>query len=113
MEKDNKTGPWITYTTKGLEFDFSELDNKVQYKFEVIAKNKGGESLPGERYIQTSYPESMYFLKTSEILSVQSIYSTESNFAKVALKLSFLVEIRKFPLALSVTVSEIARPKFY
>ena len=113
MEKDNKKGPWITHTTKGLEFDFTELDNKVQYKFEVKAKNKAGESLPGEKYIQTSYPESMYFLKTSEILSVQSIYSTESNFAKVALKFSFLVEIRKFPSALFITVSEIARPKFY
>ena len=45
--------------------------------------------------------------------SVQNIYSTESNFAEVALKLSFIVEILKFPSALFITVSAIARPKFY
>jgi len=56
VEKDNKKGPWMTDTTKGLEYDFSDLDNKVQYKFEVIAKNKGGESLAGERYFQTNFP---------------------------------------------------------
>jgi len=57
VEKDNnKKGPWITDTTKGLRYDLSDLQNKVQYKFEVIAKNKGGESLPGERYIQTNFP---------------------------------------------------------
>lgn len=61
VEKDNKIGPWITYTTKGLEYDFSDLDNKVQYKFEVIANNKGGLSLPGERYIQTNYPGGIFF----------------------------------------------------
>ena len=56
MKKDDKDGPWITDTTKGLQYDFSDLDNKVQYKFEVIAKNKGGESQPGEKYIQTNFP---------------------------------------------------------
>jgi len=55
VEKDNKKGPWMTYTTKGLEYDFSDLDNKVQFKFEVIAKTKGGESLAGERYFQTNF----------------------------------------------------------
>lgn len=56
VEKDNKKGPWIKDTTKGLQYDFDDLDNKVQYKFEVIAENKGGKSSPGERYIQTNYP---------------------------------------------------------
>ena len=56
VEKDNKEGPWITATTKGLQYDFNDLDNKVQYKFEVIATNQGGDSPPGQRYIQTNFP---------------------------------------------------------
>ena len=63
VEKDDKTSPWTTFTTKGLEYDFSDLDNKVQYKFEVIATNKGGNSFPGERYIQTNYPEGIFLKK--------------------------------------------------
>lgn len=29
VEKDNKKGLWIRYIMKGLEYDFSDLDNKV------------------------------------------------------------------------------------
>ena len=44
-----------TITTKELQLKISDLDNKVQYKFEVIAKNKGGEGLADERLIQTNF----------------------------------------------------------
>ncbi|XP_078381279.1 hemicentin-2-like isoform X4 [Oculina patagonica] len=48
---------WITKTvsTKKLQLKITRLDNKVQYKFEVTAKNKGGESSPDERFIQTNF----------------------------------------------------------
>ena len=57
MEKDQNRGTWImkTITTKQLQLKITELENNVRYKFEVTAKNKGGESLPGERYIQTNF----------------------------------------------------------
>ena len=50
--------PWImkTITTKRLQVKITNLDNKVLYKFEVTAKNRGGESLADERYIQTNFP---------------------------------------------------------
>ena len=37
--------------------EITDLDNNVQYKFEVIAKNKGGKSVPAEKYIRTNFPE--------------------------------------------------------
>ncbi|KAL9965513.1 hypothetical protein ACROYT_G029320 [Oculina patagonica] len=54
--EDKYKGPWKTSETKGLQMEISDLDNREQYKFEVIAKNEGGLSLPDERYIQTNYP---------------------------------------------------------
>jgi len=55
VEKDNKKGPWITDTTKGLQYDFSDLDNKVQNKFEVIAKKKEEKAcLERDTFRQTS-----------------------------------------------------------
>ena len=54
--KDQNPGPWKSSETKGLQMEITDLDNKVIYKFEVIAKNKGGESLADERYIQTNFP---------------------------------------------------------
>ncbi|KAJ7333119.1 axonal fasciculation [Desmophyllum pertusum] len=59
VEKDKNTGnhgAWKTITTKNLQVEISELDNKVSYKFEVTAKNKGGTSGPAEKYIQTNFP---------------------------------------------------------
>lgn len=44
-----------TITTKELQLKITRLDNKVQYKFQVTAKNKGGESRPDERIIQTNF----------------------------------------------------------
>jgi len=48
---------WITktITTKELQLKISDLGNKVCYKFELIAKNKGGESLADERLIETDF----------------------------------------------------------
>jgi len=83
VEKDDKKGPWMTYTTKGLEYDFSELDNKVQYKFEVIAENKGGKSYPGERYIQTNFPGGNLNLKRND--SIITVLDTRvPNFVKIS-----------------------------
>ena len=56
IERDQTPGPWKTFTTKELQMVITDLDNKVQYKFEVLAKTKGGESLPDERCIQTNFP---------------------------------------------------------
>ena len=57
IEKGQNRVTWImkTITTKQLQLKITALENNVQYKFEVIAKNKGGESLPDERYIQTNF----------------------------------------------------------
>ena len=45
----NRPGPWKDFTTKKLEYGVKALDKGKKYKFEVIAKNKGGKSSPAER----------------------------------------------------------------
>ena len=82
VEKDNKKGPWMTYTTKGLEYDFSDLDNKVQYKFEVMAKNKGGESVPGEKYIHTNFQGGIL---SSSVPSLVSNYDLDHGFRYITM----------------------------
>ena len=57
--RDKNPSLWITKTiaTKELQLKVSGLVNKVTYKFEVIAKNKGGESLADERLIEPNFSE--------------------------------------------------------
>ena len=50
----DEPGPWNAFTTKELEYDVKDLDKGKKYKFEVIAKNEGGESSPAERLFEIS-----------------------------------------------------------
>ena len=50
----NRPGPWKDFTTQKLEYGVKGLDKGKRYKFEVIAKNKGGESSPAERIFDIS-----------------------------------------------------------
>ena len=55
----DRPGPWNTEETSELEVDIEDLDKSKQYKFEVRATNKGGESEPAEKYIWRSSTEGM------------------------------------------------------
>lgn len=49
-QSEAKPGPWKEFKTKELEYQIKDLDRNKKYKFEVIAKNRGGESNPDERF---------------------------------------------------------------
>lgn len=57
VEREGNPGPWTEITTKELEADITELDDKVDYRFELTAKNQGGESGVVEKYFKTNFPE--------------------------------------------------------
>ena len=55
----DRPGPWNDEETSELEIDIEDLDKSKQYKFEVRATNKGGESEPAEKYYWRSSYEGM------------------------------------------------------
>lgn len=67
-------GSLKTITTQELPLKISDLVKRVCYKFEVIAKNKGGESLADKRLIETNFSEG---IKTETVYSVLGDSLTE------------------------------------
>ena len=58
-QSEAKPGPWKEFKTKELEYQIKDLDRNKKYKFEVIAKNRGGESNPDERFYRINVKPGM------------------------------------------------------
>lgn len=53
-ETESKPGPWKEFVTKKQEHRIKNLGKDKQYKVEVMARNKGGNSSPDERFYYTT-----------------------------------------------------------
>ena len=49
-ETERKAGPWKQFITKKQEHKIKNLGENKKYKVEVMARNKGGNSSPDERF---------------------------------------------------------------
>ncbi|XP_074633381.1 neural cell adhesion molecule 2-like [Acropora palmata] len=53
-ETESKPGPWKEFVTKKQEHRIKNLGKDKKYKVEVMARNKGGNSSPDERFYRTT-----------------------------------------------------------
>ena len=51
---ESKPGPWNEFVTKKQEHRIKNLGKDKKYKVEVMARNKGGNSSPDERFYDTT-----------------------------------------------------------
>lgn len=52
-QTEDKPGPWKEFITKKQQHRIKDLGQHKRYKVEVMARNKGGNSSPDERFYHT------------------------------------------------------------
>ncbi|XP_015764588.1 PREDICTED: myomesin-1-like [Acropora digitifera] len=53
-QTESKPGPWKEFVTKKQEHRIKNLGKDKNYKVEVMARNKGGNSSPDQRFYSTT-----------------------------------------------------------
>ena len=61
-ETESKPGPWKEFVTKKEEHRIKNLGEDKKYKVEVVARNKGGNSSPDERFYYTKNIKSKIYV---------------------------------------------------
>lgn len=72
-ETESKPGPWKEFVTKKEEHRIKNLGKNKKYKVEVVARNKGGNSSPDERFY---YTKNIKTLASSQSRLVASVLVT-------------------------------------
>ena len=61
-ETETKEVPWKEFITKKQEHRIKDLSEHKRYKVEVMARNKGGNSSPDERFYDIGKPKSKIYI---------------------------------------------------